>query len=78
VRLRIDGEPAQPAGRATAIGDRLTFVVPSAALQDGRIVLTFDPVDEHQVNWRQYSRLVEAWLLVEPDTMSARQHERDR
>jgi hypothetical protein len=66
VRLRIDGEPAQALDTATAIGDRQTFAVPADASRDGTVVLTFDPIDESAVNWRLYSRLVEAWLLVEP------------
>jgi hypothetical protein len=28
------------------------------------VVITFDPVDERQLNWRQQSRLVEAWLIA--------------
>jgi hypothetical protein len=66
VRLRIDGEPVAPIGPATAIGDRQTFVVPEAATRDARVVLTFDPVDESHLNWREQSRLAEAWLIVEP------------
>ena len=37
---------------------------PRAALADGRLVVTFDPIDERQLNWRQYSRLSEAWLIA--------------
>jgi len=66
VRLRIDGIPVQPVNRATAIGDRLRFVVPADVVRDGRLVLTFDPVDEEHLNWRRQSRLVEAWLVAEP------------
>jgi hypothetical protein len=71
VRLRIDGEPAQALDTATAIGDRQTFAVPADASRDGTVVLTFDPIDESAVNWRLYSRLVEAWLLVEPASRPA-------
>jgi hypothetical protein len=70
VRLRIDGAPAPASNRAVAIGDRQTFDVPVEASRDGRVVLTFDPVDERQLNWRQYSRLVEAWLVAESDAAS--------
>jgi hypothetical protein len=72
VRPRIDGETVQPANTATAIGDRQDFAVSAEAAKDGRIVVTFDAIDESQVNWRQYSRLVEAWLVAEPDARGAR------
>lgn len=63
VRLRIDDQPATPLAPAVHIGDLLRYSVPAAAVADGRLVLTFDPIDESDVNWRQYSRLVEAWLI---------------
>jgi hypothetical protein len=66
VRLRIDGEPATATRLARARGDLVEFAVPPALVRDGRITLTFDEVDESHVNWRQYSRLVEAWLIREP------------
>jgi hypothetical protein len=37
--------------------------VPPEALADGRIVVTLDPLDEAHLNWRQQSRLSEAWLI---------------
>jgi hypothetical protein len=61
--LRIDGERVEPSRAAHVAGEPVEFAVPSAALADGRLTLTFDEVDESQVNWRQYSRLTEAWLL---------------
>lgn len=65
VRPRIDGEPARALTTATAIGDRQDFAVPVEASKDGRVVVTFDAIDESKVNWRLYSRLVEAWLIAE-------------
>ena len=62
VRLRIDGQPARPR-MAEAGGAPLEFEVPAGALEDGRLTLTFDEVDERDVNWRQHSRLAEAWLI---------------
>ena len=73
VRPRIDGQPVQPANTAKAIGERQDFAVPAEASKDGTVTVTFDPIDESQVNWRQYSRLVEAWLVAEPDARTSRE-----
>jgi hypothetical protein len=70
-KLRIDGVPAAPNAPAVNIGDRLVYDVPASAIADGRVVLTFDPIDESCVNWRQYSRLVEAWLIRTPAVATA-------
>lgn len=63
VRLRIDGEPVEVTRPARAPGDMVEFSVPPSLVRDGTITLTFDEIDESHVNWRQYSRLVEAWLI---------------
>jgi hypothetical protein len=71
VALRIDGERAAPVAPARDIGELLVYRVAASALSDGRLVLTFDPVDESDRNWRQYSRLVEAWLIRQPAARSS-------
>jgi hypothetical protein len=63
VYLRIDGERVEPSRAASVAGEPVEFAVPPAALADGRLTLTFDEVDESQLNWRQHSRLTEAWLI---------------
>ena len=62
VRLRMDGEPVLPRPEAASNG-ALEFDVPPALVADRRLTLTFDEVDERDVNWRQYSRLADAWLI---------------
>ena len=61
VRLRIDGLTATTPRRVE--DGTLDFAVAPALVQDGRLTLTFDDVDESDVNWRQHSRLTDAWLL---------------
>lgn len=63
VRLRIDGVPAEARQYSTVLGEPKEYVVPPAALADGVVTLTFDEIDESDRNWRQHSRLNEAWLL---------------
>ena len=63
VRLRIDGQAVAPSRAARERGDLVEFAVPASLVKDGRITLTFDDIDESGVNWREYSRLVEAWVI---------------
>lgn len=65
VRLRVDGQPVPVTRPARVRGDLVEFAVPPALVRDGRITLTFDEIDESRVNWRQYSRLAEAWVIRE-------------
>ena len=66
VRPRIDGQAVTPAAYSRVMGELKEYRVPADALKDGRVVITFDPVDERQLNWRQQSRLVEVWLIATP------------
>ena len=63
VRLRIDGQAVAPSRAARERGDLVEFAVPASLVKDGVITLTFDDIDESGVNWREYSRLVEAWVI---------------
>jgi len=63
VRLRLNGEPATPTLYGKAIGEFKEFPVPAPLLKDGKLRLTFDPLDEGHLNWRQQSRVSEVWLL---------------
>lgn len=62
--LRVNGQRVTASVDGKEMGAFKEFAVPAAALQDGRLVLTFDvPTDEEHLNWRRRSRLAEVWLL---------------
>lgn len=63
--LRIDGERVGEEKPARVeFGEFMDVTVPAEALQDRKLVLTWDnPRDEGHLNWRQRSRLTEIWLL---------------
>jgi hypothetical protein len=63
-RPRIDGQSVPPTSATRTLGEFKEYAVPREALSDGRVVVTFDPIDESHLNWRQYSRLSEAWLIA--------------
>jgi len=66
VRLRINGIPVTARRASTTLGDPKEFVVPADAVRSRRIVLSFDDIDESDRNWRQHSRVHEAWLVKLP------------
>jgi hypothetical protein len=68
VRLRINGVPVIARHDSAVLGDPKEFDVPADAVRSRRVVLTFDDIDESDRNWRQHSRLHEAWLLKVPAT----------
>jgi hypothetical protein len=37
--------------------------VPAALIKNGKIALTFDDINEDNINWRQQSRVTEVWLI---------------
>lgn len=63
-RPRIDGRALDSKSGSQPFGEYTEYAVPREALADGRVVVTFDPIDEDHLNWRQQSRLSEAWLIV--------------
>ncbi len=66
VRLRADGERLEPTRYAKKIGEFKVFPVPKTLTADGKLTLTFDPIDESHLNWRQHSHVAEVWLLKRP------------
>jgi hypothetical protein len=63
VKVRINGTPVEPRVYGTVLGEPKEYVVPVSAVQSGTVLVTFDPIDESDRNWRQHSRLHEAWLV---------------
>lgn len=61
--LNIDGQRVQPTLDGKEMGEFKEFPVPTEALADGSLIVTFDKPPESHLNWRQRSRLTEIWLL---------------
>jgi hypothetical protein len=60
---RADGVRLTPTAYSRQIGEFKEFAVPSEVIADGQMRLTFDDIDESQLNWRQRSHVAEVWLL---------------
>ncbi|MEQ6119465.1 hypothetical protein [Reichenbachiella sp. MALMAid0571] len=39
------------------------FLLPKELIKEGKLRLTFDQPDELELNWRQYSKVMEVWLI---------------
>ena len=62
--LKVNGKRVEPTRDGTQIGEFKEFPVPNEALKDRKLVITWDKAPEElQLNWRQWSRVAEIWLL---------------
>ncbi len=62
-RIRADGVRLSPTSYSKQIGHFKEFLVPAEATADGQLRITFDPIDESHLNWREHSHVAEIWLL---------------
>ncbi len=66
--LIIDGVKAKLIKKGDTF-DQVTeqvFEVPAEAIKDGRIVLTWQPLDEKNMNWRQRHYVTDIWVMKAP------------
>jgi len=60
---RANGIRLIPSVDGREVGDVKEFPVPRLAYREGHLTITFDVPFEPGINWRQMSRLSEAWLI---------------
>lgn len=60
---RANGIRLIPVHDGREVGDIKEFPVPRRAYKDGHLTITFDVPFEPGINWRQASRISEAWLI---------------
>ncbi len=60
---RANGLRLVPTEDGREVGDVKVFPVPRQAYREGYLTITFDVPFEPGINWRQMSRLSEAWLI---------------
>ena len=63
--LLVDGVPAKLIRQGETYDQvrEQEFEVPAEAVSDGRLELTWDKLDEHELNWRQRHYVCEVWLI---------------
>ena len=62
-RLRIDDQRVKPTLDGQGYGEFKEYPVPQDLLKDGKLLLTWESLDESPNNWREHSRVTEVWLL---------------
>ncbi|MHA4809419.1 hypothetical protein ACX0G9_15005 [Flavitalea flava] len=61
--LKANGKRLSPTLYGKEIGEIKEFPVPAALIPHGKLLLTWDEIDEEKLNWRQQSRVAEVWLI---------------
>ena len=61
--IRVDGERLEPVVYNKAYETFKEFVVPGRLVGDMEIRVTFDKPEESRLNWRQYSKVSDVWLI---------------
>ncbi len=61
--LKINGQRVSHTLYGKGIGEIKEFPVPPALIKDRKITLTFEDIDEGNINWRNQSRITEVWLI---------------
>ena len=61
--LRANGELLSPVRYEKELETYKEFLLPKELIKDGKLTLTFDRPDEAHLNWRQYSKVTDVWLI---------------
>ncbi len=61
--VRVDGRRLEPVTYEKEVGGFKEFIVPMNVVGDGKMTLTFDRPEESHLNWRNYSRVSDVWLI---------------
>jgi hypothetical protein len=60
---RVNGQRVAHTLYGKGIGEIKEFPVPPELIRNGKITVTFEDIDEDNINWRQQSRVTEVWLV---------------
>jgi len=61
--VRVDGRRLEPIKYDKEREGFKEFIVPKNIVGDGKMTLTFDLPEESHLNWRNYSRISDVWLI---------------
>ncbi|HSB94195.1 MAG TPA: hypothetical protein VLC28_13820, partial [Flavitalea sp.] len=72
--LKINGQRVAPSHYGREVGEIKEFPVPAELVRSGKLLLTWDDINEEFLNWRKQSRVSEVWLIKEAETKMAGTH----
>lgn len=61
--LRVDGERISPVLYNKELEEFKEFPIDRRFFQDGKLEVSFDEPEESHLNWRQYSKVCDIWLI---------------
>ena len=61
--LRADGVLVEPSRYEKELETFKEFPLPPELIEDGKLTISFDRPNERHLNWRQYSKITDVWLL---------------
>lgn len=61
--LRVDGERISPTLYNKELEEFKEFPIDRRFFQDGKLEVSFDEPEESHLNWRQYSKICDIWLI---------------
>jgi hypothetical protein len=61
--LKINGQPVAHTLYGKGLGEIKEFPVSASLIKNGKLLVTFDDINEDNINWRQQSRVTEVWLI---------------
>jgi hypothetical protein len=61
--LRVDGERIAPSRYNKGMEQFKEFQLSPKYVSDGKITVSFDEPEESTLNWREYSKVFDIWLL---------------
>lgn len=64
--LKVNGQRVPPGKYGKKAGDIKEFPLPGSLVKQGKIILTWDDINEDNLNWRMQSRVCEVWLIKSP------------
>jgi len=63
--LKINGRRVAPSHYGREVGEIKEYPVPAEMIRTGKLMLTWDDINEDFLNWRKQSRVSEVWLIKE-------------
>jgi hypothetical protein len=61
--LKVNGQRVTPDKYGRKAGEIKEFPVPDSLVKQGKIILTWEDINEDSMNWRLQSRVCEVWLI---------------
>jgi hypothetical protein len=64
--LKVNDQRVAPGKYGKKAGEIKEFAVPASLIKQGKIILTWEDINEDNMNWRLQSRVCEVWLIKSP------------